>query len=66
MIIFQLLFTSEYLELQRYKSLSSNNKVYYGPSIPSMFIDANAATSVIKPESGKKVCKKFISFFLYI
>lgn len=33
----KLLLTREYLELEKYKSLSQNAKVYYGQEIPKMF-----------------------------
>merc|ERR1712110_880294 len=34
----KLLLTKEYLELQKYSSLTSNQKVYFGPDIPTMFV----------------------------
>ena len=33
----KLLLSKEYLELEKYKSLSQNAKIYYGPDIPKMF-----------------------------
>lgn len=33
----KLLLTKEYLELEKYKALSQNTKVFYGPDIPKMF-----------------------------
>lgn len=33
----KLLLSKEYLELEKYKSLSQNSKVYYGQDIPKMF-----------------------------
>merc|ERR1719402_1106079 len=36
----RLLLTQEYLELKRIEAMSSNNKVYFGPDIPNMFIQA--------------------------
>jgi hypothetical protein len=33
----KLLLTKEYLELEKYKALSQNTKVYYGQEIPKMF-----------------------------
>ncbi|KAL7287968.1 erlin-1-like [Trichogramma pretiosum] len=33
----KLLLTKEYLELEKYKALSSNSKIYYGQDIPKMF-----------------------------
>merc|ERR1719244_523827 len=35
----QLLLTTEYLELKRIEAMANNNKVYFGPDIPNMFID---------------------------
>ncbi|KAH6944170.1 hypothetical protein HPB50_002189 [Hyalomma asiaticum] len=35
----KLLLTPEYLELKRYEAIASNNKVYFGKDIPSMFIN---------------------------
>lgn len=34
----RLLLTSEYLELKRIEAMANNNKVYFGPDIPNMFI----------------------------
>jgi len=34
----RLLLTSEYLELKRIDAMANNNKVYFGPDIPNMFI----------------------------
>jgi len=31
--------TAPYLEMLRYQALTSNSKIYYGPSIPKMFVD---------------------------
>jgi len=33
-----LLLTKEYLELEKYSSLTNNQKVFFGPDIPSMFV----------------------------
>jgi len=41
----KLLLTQEYLALRRYDALAANNKVYFGNSIPDMFLDANSQTS---------------------
>ena len=38
MSVTQLLLTSEYLELQKYSSLTNNQKVFFGPDIPTMFV----------------------------
>lgn len=37
----KLLLTKEYLEMKKYDSLSTNQKVYFGPDIPSMFMSSN-------------------------
>jgi len=37
----QLLLTKEYLEMKRIEAMANNNKVYFGPDIPNMFIDGN-------------------------
>jgi len=34
----KLLLTAEYLELQKYSSLTNNQKVFFGPDIPTMFV----------------------------
>merc|ERR1719230_1090428 len=34
----KLLLTTEYLELQKYSSLTNNQKVFFGPDIPTMFV----------------------------
>ncbi|XP_031552223.1 erlin-1-like [Actinia tenebrosa] len=40
--------TKEYLELNKYKSISTNSKIYFGPNIPSIFFDPSkmSATEV--------------------
>ncbi|XP_070326122.1 erlin-1 isoform X2 [Odocoileus virginianus] len=35
--------TPEYLELRRYQAIASNSKIYFGNSIPSMFVDSSCA-----------------------
>ena len=30
--------TPEYLELMRYQAITANTKLYFGPSIPSLFL----------------------------
>lgn len=34
----KLLLTPEYLELTKYKSLTANSKIYFGPDIPNLFV----------------------------
>merc|ERR1719219_2481050 len=36
-----LLLTPEFLELKRIEAISSNNKVYFGPDIPNMFLSSD-------------------------
>jgi len=38
----KLLLTSEYLELQKYSSLTNNQKVFFGPDIPTMFVNSQS------------------------
>ena len=37
--------TPEYIELKKYEALGTNNKIYFGNSIPSMFVDFQQAAS---------------------
>lgn len=39
--LLQLKLTPEYLAVVKYQSLSANAKVYFGPDIPSMFLDSS-------------------------
>lgn len=48
-----LLLTKDYLELKKYEALSNNNKIYYGESIPQMFISSGAFT----PPAEKEVAR---------
>ena len=54
---FQLLYTPQYLEIQRYKAIGSNNKVYFGNNIPDMFIDSTSDV-VHTAKTAKKVVSK--------
>ena len=36
----RLLLTQEFLELKRIEAMANNNKVYFGPDIPNMFIES--------------------------
>merc|ERR1719201_740541 len=44
----KLLLTKEYLELQKYSSLTSNQKVYFGPDIPTMFVSNQGDSDISK------------------
>merc|ERR1719402_385214 len=50
-----LLLSKEFLELKKIEAISSNNKVYFGPDIPNMFIQApeEAATRVTVAATDK-------------
>merc|ERR550532_2992672 len=37
----KLLYTQEFIEIKKFESLTNNQKVYFGPDIPSMFISQN-------------------------
>jgi len=39
----KLLLTAEYLELKRLQAIASNNKIFYGEKIPSMFLSGSPA-----------------------
>ena len=39
----RLLLTPEYLELVKYKALTANSKIYFGPDIPNMFVQGDHA-----------------------
>lgn len=45
----KLLLTPQFLELKRYEAISSNNKIYFGKDIPSMFIDQCSGTGRDSP-----------------
>ena len=48
----QMMLTPEYIELKKYEALAANNKVYFGNSIPSMFVDfQQAAASAATPDT---------------
>merc|ERR1711864_55424 len=47
----QLLLTSEFLESKRIEAMATNNKVYFGPDIPHMFISGTGEDSKIDRRS---------------
>merc|ERR1719410_1595916 len=51
----KLLLTKEYLDLKRIDAMAANNKVYFGPDIPNMFISEEKGKdkSVIVPKEVK-------------
>ncbi|XP_010857835.1 PREDICTED: erlin-1 isoform X1 [Bison bison bison] len=46
--------TPEYLELKRYQAIASNSKIYFGNSIPSMFVDSCCALKYSDVRTGRK------------
>lgn len=44
--------TKEYLELKRYEALATNNKVYFGNSIPNMYVDSGSNVGVASAASA--------------
>lgn len=42
-IFFQRKLTKEFLELERYRALANNLKIYFGPNIPNLFYTHNVA-----------------------
>merc|ERR1719233_400999 len=50
----KLLLNKEFLELKRIEAMASNNKVYFGPDIPNMFISEDQDSKRIS-SSGVKV-----------
>ena len=43
--MFQLKLTPQYLEQMKFNAISSNAKIFFGPSIPSMFMDSKVFAS---------------------
>lgn len=57
--ILQLKLTPEYLELKRYEAVGRMTKVYYGPSIPNLFVEipqtlGTAANPEAATDTGSK------------
>merc|ERR1712062_601692 len=53
----KLLLTPEYIEMKRIESLSNNQKVYFGPDIPTMFVnqqeESNPSVAATIPKTVK-------------
>jgi len=47
--------TPEYIELKKYEALAANNKVYFGNSIPNMFVDFQQAAASAAAAADSKV-----------
>merc|ERR1719348_2336673 len=50
----KLLLNKEFLELKRIEAMASNNKVYFGPDIPNMFISEDQDSKRLSSSSGVK------------
>lgn len=48
----KLLLSSEYLELRRIEAIAATNKVYFGDSIPRMFLDPGFMTATSQSPAG--------------
>merc|ERR1719384_8156 len=63
----KLLLTAEYLELQKYSSLTNNQKVFFGPDIPTMFVsnqgDDGAKIAAQATMQSKKIMKALKGIF---
>ena len=51
----QMMLTPEYIELKKYEALAANNKVYFGNSIPNMFVDFQQAAASASSTAETKV-----------
>merc|ERR1719187_86904 len=47
----RLLLTQEYLELKKIEAMANNNKVYFGPDIPNMFLSSDKEGSALDQKS---------------
>merc|ERR1719445_309005 len=47
----RLLLTQEYLELKKIEAMANNNKVYFGPDIPNMFLSSDKEGSSLDQKS---------------
>jgi hypothetical protein len=50
----KLLLNKEFLELKRIEAMATNNKVYFGPDIPNMFISEKEDTKRLTMSSDVK------------
>lgn len=46
--------TPEYLELKRFQAIASNSKIYFGSSIPNMFVDSSCALKYSDVRTGSR------------
>ena len=57
----QLKLTPEYLEQMKFQAIAANTKVFFGPSIPNIFVDSSMFSEMKAAQSGqeshnKQVC----------
>ena len=50
----KLLYTPEFIEIKKFESLTNNQKVYFGPDIPSMFISQNEVAPTMQSSQSQK------------
>lgn len=53
-----MILTPQYIELKKLEALSKNNKVYYGNSIPNIFLDSGNVAAVTTPEKKQTDSKQ--------
>ncbi|XP_036591213.1 erlin-1 isoform X2 [Trichosurus vulpecula] len=47
--------TPEYLELKKYQAIAANSKIYFGSSIPSIFMDSSCAFKYPDARTGREI-----------
>ncbi|XP_015794698.1 erlin-2-B [Tetranychus urticae] len=47
----QLLFTPEYMQIKKYESIAANTKIYFGNSLPHMFVDGTSGDKIKAAEN---------------
>jgi hypothetical protein len=57
----RILLTREFLDLKRYEYMASNQKIYFGPDIPTTFIEGGAGGSSPTAANSKVVVDSLVS-----
>lgn len=52
--LLQLKLTPEYLAMVKFQTLSANTKIYFGPDIPSMFLEGGQTSLAAAVQEGGK------------
>ena len=52
--LLQLKLTPEYLAMIKFQALSTNTKIFFGPDIPSMFLDGGQSSVAAAMQEGSK------------